>query len=91
MSLNTYCRKIVLKGADPKKVAEEKQLLQVSDEADLVITVQQVLNNNPKACEDIKRGEMKAIGFLVGQIMKASAGRANPKVVQQLIKKQLGL
>lgn len=82
---------IVLKGADAQKIAEEKQLLQVSDEADLVITVQQVLNNNPKACEDIKRGEMKAIGFLVGQIMKASAGRANPKVVQQLIKKQLGL
>ena len=51
--------------------------------------VKQVLNDNAKAAEDVRNGELKAIGFLVGQVMKASAGRANPGVVQELIKKQL--
>jgi aspartyl-tRNA(Asn)/glutamyl-tRNA(Gln) amidotransferase subunit B len=52
--------------------------------------VAKVLAENPKAAEDVKNGEMKAIGFLVGQIMKASQGKANPALAQELIKKQLG-
>ena len=44
-----------------------------------------------KNAEDVKGGEMKAIGFLVGQVMKASKGQANPGLAQQLIRKQLGL
>jgi aspartyl-tRNA(Asn)/glutamyl-tRNA(Gln) amidotransferase subunit B len=49
------------------------------------------LSENLKAAEDIKNGELKAIGFLVGQVMKASKGKANPSVVTALIKKQLGV
>jgi aspartyl-tRNA(Asn)/glutamyl-tRNA(Gln) amidotransferase subunit B len=80
---------IVISGADPETLAKEKNLLQVSDEGELVMIVEQVLAENEKAAEDVRNGEMKAIGFLVGQVMKASQGRANPAKVQELIKKQL--
>jgi aspartyl-tRNA(Asn)/glutamyl-tRNA(Gln) amidotransferase subunit B len=81
---------IISRNVDPQKLAKEKDVLQVSDEGELVMIVEKVLSENPKAAEDVRNGEMKAIGFLVGQVMKASAGKANPAVVQQLIKKQLG-
>lgn len=77
-------------GASPKDIAESKNLLQESDESALAMIVQQTLSENPKAADDVRNGEMKAIGFLVGQVMKASQGKANPQVVQELIKKQLG-
>ncbi len=76
---------------DPEKIAESKNLLQVSDEGAIAEIVSQVLVDNPKAAEDVKNGEMKAIGFLTGQVMKLSQGKANPALAQQLIKKQLGL
>lgn len=78
-------------GNSPKAIAEQKNLIQESDEGALIMMVQQVLSENEKAAEDVKNGEMKAIGFLVGQVMKLSQGKANPGVVQQLIKKQLGV
>jgi aspartyl-tRNA(Asn)/glutamyl-tRNA(Gln) amidotransferase subunit B len=49
------------------------------------------LKENEKAAEDVKNGEMKAIGFLVGQVMKKSLGKANPALAQQMIKKILNL
>jgi aspartyl-tRNA(Asn)/glutamyl-tRNA(Gln) amidotransferase subunit B len=78
-------------GGDPEQIAASKNLLQVSDEGEIAKIVEKVLADNPKAAEDIKAGEMKAIGFLVGQVMKQSQGKANPALAQQLIKKQLGL
>ncbi len=78
-------------GRDPETIAQEKNLLQVSDEGEIIKIVDQVLAANAKAAEDVKNGEMKAIGFLVGQVMKESKGKANPALAQQLIKKQLGL
>ena len=47
------------------------------------------MSDNAKASEDVRAGEEKAIGFLVGQVMKQSGGQANPSVVAELIKKQL--
>lgn len=76
---------------DPQKIAEKKNLLQVSDEGAIEKIVVQVLAENPKAAEDIRNGEMKAIGFLVGQVMKLSQGKANPGLAQELIKKQLSV
>jgi aspartyl-tRNA(Asn)/glutamyl-tRNA(Gln) amidotransferase subunit B len=69
--------------------AEGKGLLQESDEAAITAVVQRVITDNPKAAEDVRRGEAKAIGFLIGQVMKQSQGKANPQLAQQLIKKQL--
>jgi aspartyl-tRNA(Asn)/glutamyl-tRNA(Gln) amidotransferase subunit B len=77
--------------ADPEQIATDKNLLQVSDEGAMAEIVKAVLSENAKAAEDVKNGEMKAIGFLVGQVMKQSQGKANPQLAQKLIKEQLGL
>jgi aspartyl-tRNA(Asn)/glutamyl-tRNA(Gln) amidotransferase subunit B len=82
---------VLKSGADPEKVAADKNLLQVSDEGAIAEIVKQVLAENAKAAEDVKNGEMKAIGFLVGQVMKLSQGKANPAMATELIKKQLGI
>jgi aspartyl-tRNA(Asn)/glutamyl-tRNA(Gln) amidotransferase subunit B len=82
---------VIRTGNDPELVATEKNLLQVSDESEVAKIVVQVLAENEKAAEDVKNGEMKAIGFLVGQVMKLSKGKANPSLATDLIKKQLGL
>ncbi len=74
-----------------EKYAQEQGFIQVSDEAEIAVIVKQVLEANPQAANDVKEGEMKAIGFLVGQVMKESQGQANPGLAQSLIKKQLEL
>jgi aspartyl-tRNA(Asn)/glutamyl-tRNA(Gln) amidotransferase subunit B len=77
--------------SDIEAYAKKHNLIQESDEGEIAKVVAKVIEENPKAAEDVKNGEMKAIGFLVGQVMKQSQGRANPGLAQQLIKKQLGL
>ncbi len=74
------------------KLAESKGLMQVSDTGALEQYVEQVIADpkNEKAVSDIKAGKDKAIGALMGQIMKLSKGQANPKVVTQMIKAKLG-
>jgi aspartyl-tRNA(Asn)/glutamyl-tRNA(Gln) amidotransferase subunit B len=76
---------------DVEAFAKQHNLIQESNEGEMTKVVAKVLEENPKAAEDVKNGEMKVIGFLVGQIMKQSQGRANPQMAQELIKKQLGL
>ncbi len=80
---------VISKRADPRALAKQKDLLQVSDEAAIEKIVAQVLAENTQAAEDVKNGELKAIGYLVGQVMKNSKGQANPGVAQQVIKKLL--
>lgn len=63
----------------------------VSDEGEIEKIVQKVISENKQAAEDVANGEMKAIGFLVGQVMKESKGKADPGLAQKLIKKQLGV
>ncbi len=74
---------------DMEDYAKTKGYIQVSDEGAIAKIVEGVLEGNPSAVEDIKNGEMKAIGFLVGQVMKASKGQANPGLAQKLIKQQI--
>lgn len=76
-------------GGDALSIAESQDLIQVSDEGEIAKIVERVLVDNPKAAEDVKNGEMKAIGFLTGQVMKLSQGKANPALAQKLIKQQL--
>lgn len=85
---------VLTSGAEPKdieKYAEEQGLIQVSDIGEIEEIVKKIIASHPDAADDIRNGEMKAIGFLVGQVMKASQGKANPQLVQTAIKKQLGL
>jgi aspartyl-tRNA(Asn)/glutamyl-tRNA(Gln) amidotransferase subunit B len=78
-------------GKAPEEIAEAKNLLQESDEVAIAAIVAQVLSDNAKAAEDVRNGEMKAIGFLVGQVMKQSKGKANPALAMALIEKQLAV
>lgn len=75
----------------PRAIAEAKNLLQVSDEAAIAAIVDEVLADpsSAKAIEDIRNGNDKVIGFLVGQIMKKSQGKANPALAQKLIRERL--
>lgn len=77
--------------ADLKEYAAQQGYIQESDEAAILAIVDKVLSDNPKAAGDVKEGQAKAIGFLVGQVMKQSLGKANPQVAQTLIKRKLGL
>ena len=82
----------LLKGAtDPRKLAKERNLLQVSDEAAIAEIVDEVMNDPSSASSiaDIKAGKEKAIGYLVGQVMKRSRGKANPALAQKLIRNRL--
>ncbi|HSW81587.1 MAG TPA: Asp-tRNA(Asn)/Glu-tRNA(Gln) amidotransferase subunit GatB [Candidatus Saccharimonas sp.] len=80
-------------GANAKNLAEQLGFLQENDEAAIDAIVSTVLSEpaNKQAAEDVKSGQMKAIGFLVGQAMKASKGQANPAKLSELIRKQLGV
>lgn len=84
-------KEIVADQKDPEALAKERNLLQVSDEGAIEKIVAEVLVENKKAAQDVKNGEMKAIGFLVGQVMKQSKGQANPALAQQIIRKQLDI
>ncbi len=75
--------------ADARELAKEMNLIQVSDTRQLEKLVEHVIEENPQAAKDIKSGEDRAIGFLVGQVMKESKGQANPQMVSELIKKKL--
>jgi aspartyl-tRNA(Asn)/glutamyl-tRNA(Gln) amidotransferase subunit B len=78
-------------GGSVEKIADERNLLQVSDEGEVAKVVAEVLAANEKAASDLKNGEERAIGFLVGQVMKLSHGKANPSLAQRLIRQQLGI
>ena len=76
---------------DARTIATEKNLIQVSDESAIAAIVDEVLNDpaSAKAVEDFKSGNEKVIGFLVGQIMKRSMGKANPEMAQKLIRERI--
>ena len=75
----------------PKQIIEEKVLSQISDSGELADIISQVIAQNPKSVEDIQEGKTKAIGFLVGQVMKETKGKANPQLVNQILREQLGV
>ena len=74
---------------DPEKYVEEKGLKTVNDEGALRTTVEKVIADNPQSVEDYHNGKEKAIGFLVGQTMKAMQGKADPGMVNKLLKELL--
>ncbi len=76
-------------GKDPEEIVKEKGLVQISDTSELEKMVDEVLRANPKEVERYRNGEQKLLGFFVGQVMKASRGKANPKAVNELLRKKL--
>ena len=74
---------------DPESYVKEKGLAQVSDEGELRAVVEKVIADNPQSVADYRNGKDKAIGFLVGQTMKAMKGKANPGLVNKILKELL--
>jgi aspartyl-tRNA(Asn)/glutamyl-tRNA(Gln) amidotransferase subunit B len=78
-------------GKSPQVLVEERGLAQVSDSTELEQAVREVLEANPAAVADYKAGKVSAINFLKGQVMKATRGKANPGVVEDLLRRLLAL
>ncbi len=76
-------------GGEPKAIVEEKGLAQVSDDSALEGWADEAIANNPKPVEEYKAGNAASINFLMGQVMKASRGKANPGAVMQMLKQKL--
>lgn len=72
-------------GKEAKQIVEEKGLVQISDEGAIKEIVEKVVENNPQSIIDYKAGRDRALGFLVGQVMKESKGKANPGLVNKLL------
>lgn len=81
--------KIFAEDIDPDQYVEEHGLKTVNDEGALRSTIEQVIRDNPQSVDDYHNGKEKAIGFLVGQTMKAMKGKANPAMVNQILKELL--
>ncbi|MBE9547729.1 MAG: Asp-tRNA(Asn)/Glu-tRNA(Gln) amidotransferase subunit GatB [Proteobacteria bacterium] len=76
-------------GRSPKEIIEEKGLVQITDEDTLQKAIEEVLEASPSQVEQYKGGKDKLFGYFVGQVMKATRGKANPKLVNELLKKML--
>ncbi len=76
-------------GNDAATIVKKKGLLQISDKGELEQLILKVLKENPAAVNDYKKGKKTALGFLVGQIMRQSKGKANPKVVNEVLTQKL--
>jgi len=81
----TVFKEMLETGKAPQAIVEEKGLVQISDEGAIKSVVEQVIANNPQSVEDYRAGKQKAIGFLVGQVMKETKGKANPGLVNELL------
>jgi aspartyl-tRNA(Asn)/glutamyl-tRNA(Gln) amidotransferase subunit B len=80
---------LVEKGGDPEKIVKEKGLVQISDEGQLKEIISKVLDENEQSIIDYKNGKKKAVGFLVGQVMKATKGQANPPMVNKILLEEI--
>ncbi|WP_270165625.1 Asp-tRNA(Asn)/Glu-tRNA(Gln) amidotransferase subunit GatB [Paenibacillus sp. SYP-B4298] len=85
----TVFKAMLESGKLPQQIVEEQGLVQISDEGAIMAIVEKVVAANPQSVEDYKAGKDKAIGFLVGQVMKESRGKANPALVNKLLQQCL--
>ncbi|MEZ0535653.1 Asp-tRNA(Asn)/Glu-tRNA(Gln) amidotransferase subunit GatB [Caldicellulosiruptoraceae bacterium PP1] len=76
-------------GKDPEEIVKEKGLVQISDKGIIVDAVKKAIAENPNSVSDYKNGKDKALGFLVGQVMKLTKGKANPQLVNEILKEEL--
>ncbi len=76
-------------GKEPRAVVEEEGLLQISDQSELEAIVEKVVTENSDSVEKYRSGATKVIGFLVGQVMKETGGKANPRLVNELLVKKI--
>ena len=77
-------------GKPAKQIVEEKGLVQITDTDALEVVVSNIISEHPKEVEAYKNGKTKLLGFFVGQVMKATKGKANPKLVNEILRRKLG-
>lgn len=85
----TVFKSMLENGKLPGQIVEEQGLVQISDEGAILAIVDAVIERNPQSVEDYRAGKEKAIGFLVGQIMKETKGKANPALVNKMLLERL--
>lgn len=93
--INSSAAQTVLKdmyhtGGDPSQIIEEKNLGQMEDSSEIEAAVEKVIDNNEKSVQDYKSGKQNALQFLMGQVMSATKGKANPMKVIEILKKKIG-
>lgn len=76
-------------GISPKRLVEQKGLLQISDESAIIATIDRIIDRFPKEVSDFRGGKDKLLGFFVGQVMKEMKGKANPKLLNELLVRRL--
>ncbi|MFC0273190.1 Asp-tRNA(Asn)/Glu-tRNA(Gln) amidotransferase subunit GatB [Metabacillus herbersteinensis] len=82
-------KELIENGGSAEQIVKDKGLVQISDEGTLRKIVSETLDANPQSIDDYKNGKDKAIGFLVGQIMKATKGQANPPMVNKILLEEI--
>ncbi len=87
--LKKVFKELIENGGDAEQIVKDKGLVQISDEGELRKMVTDVLVANEQSIIDYKNGKDRALGFLVGQIMKASKGKANPPMVNKLLVEEM--
>jgi aspartyl-tRNA(Asn)/glutamyl-tRNA(Gln) amidotransferase subunit B len=85
----TVFEEMFYSGKSPREIVEEKGLVQISDESQLAALVRGILAKHPGPVADYRAGKTKALGFLVGQVMKETKGKANPGLVNKLLREEL--
>ncbi|MBC1913863.1 Asp-tRNA(Asn)/Glu-tRNA(Gln) amidotransferase subunit GatB [Listeria booriae] len=78
-------RELITNGGDAEEVVKAKGLVQISDEGELRTIISGILDQNEQSVTDFKNGKDRAVGFLVGQVMKATKGQANPTMVNEIL------
>lgn len=77
-------------GGDPETIVQQKGLVQMSNEDELVALVQEIIATNPEQAQQFRDGKEKVLGFFVGQLMKKTGGKANPQLANNLFRQELG-
>lgn len=89
MAKTTILDEVFKSGKMPEVIVKEKGLIQISDSSEIEKAVDEIIAKNPKEVERFKAGDEKLLGFFVGQIMKLTKGKANPQVVNEMLRKKL--
>lgn len=87
----TVYEEMLLSGEKPQVIVEKKGLAQISDSSEIETLVEKILSDNPDQVEQFKAGKEKVLGFFVGQVMKATGGKANPALVNEILRKKLSV
>lgn len=80
---------MLIDNSDPELIVKEKNLIQISDTGEIELIIKKIIDTNPDQVQEYRSGKEKVFGFFVGQVMKQTKGKANPKLVNEILKKKL--